>query len=105
MNDAKCVSVLVYDKSVIEEVDKDLSETMEKKPQGSTTVKSYNDSSVTSVWEFPRSSSRNKIPASRSSGFFMLASAAPKYSNIAAYQPILKKGIFLFKFGITKRSC
>ena len=69
MNDAKCVSVLVYDESVIEEVDKDLSETMEKKPQGSTTIKSYNDSSVTSVWEFPRSSSRNKIPASRSSDF------------------------------------
>jgi hypothetical protein len=69
------VTVLVYDKSVTEEVD-DFSETGEKELNGSGTIEANNDSSVTelgvsdnSEWELRRSSCRNKIPAFRSSDF------------------------------------
>ena len=76
MNDTKSDTVLVYDKSVIEEVDEDFSETGEKKLYGSDTIKVNNDTSntdlavsYTSVSKLCRSSSRNKIPASRRSDF------------------------------------
>ena len=76
MNDTKSDTVLVYDKSVSEEVDEDFSETGEKKLYGSDAIKVNNDTSntdlavsYTSVSKLCRSSSRNKIPASRSSDF------------------------------------
>ena len=76
MNDAKSVSNLMNNKSVIDEVDEDLSGTREKELQGSSTTKAINDTSVMepavldiSAWELRRSSSRNKIPTSRSSDF------------------------------------
>jgi hypothetical protein len=76
MNYVKNVTVLVHDKSVTEEIEEDFSETGEKVIHGSGTIKANNDTSVTelavsdtSVLEFCRSSSRNKIPASRSSDF------------------------------------
>ena len=76
MNDAKNVINLMNNKSVICEVNEDLSGTREKELHGSSTIKDINDTSVTepavfdtSAWELRRSSSRNKIPTSRSSDF------------------------------------
>ena len=76
MNDTKSDTVLVYDKSVTERADEDFSETGEKKLYGSDAIKVNNDTSntdlavsYTSVSKLCRSSSRNKIPASRRSDF------------------------------------
>jgi hypothetical protein len=76
MNDAKSVTVLEYNKSVTEAVEEDFSEIREKEPLGSGIIKDNNDTSITeqavsdtSVLSFRRSTSRNKIPASRNSDF------------------------------------
>jgi hypothetical protein len=75
-NDAKSVCLLAYDKSVTVIADEDFSETGEKDLHASDTIKANNDTSITkldisdtSLSKLHRSSSRNKIPASRSSDF------------------------------------
>jgi hypothetical protein len=76
MNDTKSDTILVYDKSVTEEVNEDFSETREKELHGSDTIKVNNNTSNTdlavadtSASKLCRSSSRNKIPVSRSTDF------------------------------------
>jgi GMP synthase PP-ATPase subunit len=75
-NDANSVTFLAYDKSVTVIVDEGFSETGEKELHVSDTTKANNDISITnldisdtSVSKLHRSSSRNKIRASRSSDF------------------------------------
>jgi hypothetical protein len=75
-NDAKSVSLLAYDKSITMIADEDYSETGEKELRAPDTIKANNDTSITkldisdtSLTKLHRSSSRNKILASRSSDF------------------------------------